>query len=97
MKIPLNWLKEYIDLDVSVEDLCETMPRLGPEIESVQRPVEDLQQDVVRETVAIEPHPDPATPAETARNMTAPDSPSVLTRTVRSSRWSEEWQVEWVL
>ena len=58
MKIPLNWLKEYIDLDVSVEDLCEKMTMLGLEIESVERPGEDIQKVVVGEIVSIEPHPD---------------------------------------
>ena len=58
MKIPLNWLKEYIDLDVSVEELCEKMTMLGLEIESVERPGEDIQKVVVGEIVSIEPHPD---------------------------------------
>ncbi|MCH8204419.1 MAG: phenylalanine--tRNA ligase subunit beta, partial [Candidatus Hydrogenedentes bacterium] len=57
MKIPLNWLKEYIDLDVGVDELCEKMTMLGLEIESVERPGADIQQVVVGEILSIEPHP----------------------------------------
>ena len=57
MLISLNWLKDYIDLDVSVDDLCEKMTMLGLEIESVDRPGDEVQQVVVGEIESLEPHP----------------------------------------
>ena len=35
MKIPLSWLKEYIDLDISIVDIARTLNNVGLEIESV--------------------------------------------------------------
>ena len=58
MKIPLNWLREYIDLEVGVDELCDKMTMLGLEIESVDRPGEEIQKVVVGEILSIEPHPD---------------------------------------
>ena len=58
MKIPLNWLREYIDLEVGVDELCDKMTMLGLEIESVERPGEEIQKVVVGEILSIEPHPD---------------------------------------
>lgn len=58
MKIPLNWLADYIELDVSVEELCEKMTLLGLEIEGVQRPGDEIQKVVVGEILSIEAHPD---------------------------------------
>ncbi len=58
MKIPLNWLKEYIDLEVGVDELCDRMTMLGLEIEAVERPGEEIQKVVVGEILSIEPHPD---------------------------------------
>ena len=57
MKIPLNWLKEYIDLEVGVDELCDKMTMLGLEIESVERLGEGIQHVVVGEILSIEPHP----------------------------------------
>ncbi len=36
MKVPLSWLKEYIDLDQSLEDLARLMTMAGLEVESVE-------------------------------------------------------------
>jgi len=36
MKIPLSWLKDYIDIDLSLEDLARTLTMLGLEVEEIQ-------------------------------------------------------------
>jgi phenylalanyl-tRNA synthetase beta chain len=58
MKIPLRWLRDYIDLDVDVESLCNKLTMLGLEIESVEQPGETIQGVVVGRIVSAEPHPD---------------------------------------
>lgn len=35
MKIPLSWLKDYIDIDLSLEDLARTLTMVGLEVEEV--------------------------------------------------------------
>ncbi len=58
MLISLNWLKDYIDLDVGVDELCEKMTMLGLEIEAVNRPSSEFQGIKVGAILSIEPHPD---------------------------------------
>ncbi|MCH7908530.1 MAG: phenylalanine--tRNA ligase subunit beta, partial [Candidatus Hydrogenedentes bacterium] len=58
MRISLNWLAEYIDLDVGVTELCDRMTMLGLEIEAVERPGEGIDGVVVGEILSIEPHPE---------------------------------------
>ncbi|PCJ52629.1 MAG: phenylalanine--tRNA ligase subunit beta [Candidatus Hydrogenedentota bacterium] len=58
MKFPLSWLKDYIDLDVSVDELCDKMTMLGLEIESVESMGEGIQNVVVGHILDIQPHPD---------------------------------------
>lgn len=35
MKIPLSWLKDYIDIDLGLEDLARTMTMVGLEVEEI--------------------------------------------------------------
>lgn len=58
MKIPLSWLREYIDIDVSVDELCEKLTMLGLEIEGVERLGERIDGVVVGRIIEAEPHPD---------------------------------------
>ena len=58
MRISLNWLAEYIDLDVGVTELCDRMTMLGLEIEAVERPGDGIDGVVVGEILSIEPHPE---------------------------------------
>lgn len=36
MKISLNWLKRYVDIPVSVEELCSRMVMAGFEVEDIE-------------------------------------------------------------
>ncbi len=35
MKVPLSWLKDYVDIDVNIDELCGKMVAIGLEIEEV--------------------------------------------------------------
>ena len=37
MKVSLNWLKRYVDIDVTPEVLCEKMTAQGFEVESIEK------------------------------------------------------------
>ena len=58
MQVSLNWLKEYIDIDVSVEQLAHDMTMLGLEIEAIKRPGEEITEVYVGKILSIEEHPD---------------------------------------
>jgi phenylalanyl-tRNA synthetase beta chain len=64
MKVPLSWLKEYVDITLSVEELAERMTLAGLEVETVEYiglPGAELEWDpekiVVGELLAVRPHP----------------------------------------
>jgi phenylalanyl-tRNA synthetase beta chain len=65
MRVPISWLKEYVDIPLSIEELAERMTLAGLEvgaIEYVGLPGAELEWDrdkvLVGEIVEIKPHPD---------------------------------------
>jgi len=58
MKFTLNWLKEYLDTDASVADICAKLTALGLEVEGVQDPAKVLDGFVVGHILTAEKHPD---------------------------------------
>ena len=56
MKISINHIKRYVDINVSVEELCERMPLAGFEIESVTREGEGISRVVAARIMDIKPH-----------------------------------------
>ena len=58
MKVSLNWLKYYVDIDVSVEDLCNKMTLAGFEIEELIDQSQSMHNVVVAKILEIEKHPD---------------------------------------
>ena len=58
MYISLSWLKQYVDIDVSVEELCEKMIHIGFEVEDLQDLSKTINNVVVGRVVAMEKHPD---------------------------------------
>ncbi len=59
MKISLNWLKNYVDLDVSADELTEALPMVGLEVEDVESTaMPTFENLVVGEILSREQHPD---------------------------------------
>ncbi len=58
MKISLNTLKYYVDINVPVEELCDKMVMAGFEVESIEKEGENLQNVVVARIEKIAPHED---------------------------------------
>lgn len=58
MRVSLNWLKEYVNIEVSAEELAHQMTMLGLEIESIERLGGDIKDVYVGKILSIEPHPD---------------------------------------
>ncbi len=57
MKLPLSWLKDYVDIDVSPEVLEEKLFSCGFEVEDVVRVGENIDKIVVCRIEKIEKHP----------------------------------------
>ncbi len=58
MKVSLNWLKRYIDIDVPVKELCNKMTLAGFEIEELIDVSQTMKNVVCGKILKIEKHPD---------------------------------------
>lgn len=58
MKVSLNWLKEFVGIDLGVDELAHRLTMLGLEIESVERPGAEITKVVIGKILDIKPHPD---------------------------------------
>lgn len=57
MKIPLSWLKEYVDFEDTAEGLADKLTFSGIEVEGISRTGGGVPGVVVGEVTAIEKHP----------------------------------------
>ena len=58
MKFTLDWLKEYIDVDMEVETLAARLTMLGLEVDNVEQLYQDLGPVKVARITDVRPHPD---------------------------------------
>src|SRR5205814_9468772 len=60
VKVPLSWLRDYVDIDLEPEKLAERLTVLGMEVKGIERWGAEWQNVVVGEllTVARHPHAD---------------------------------------
>ncbi len=58
MKISLNQLKNYVDINVPVEELCDRMVMAGFEVEEMVNLADTMKNVVVGQIESIVPHPD---------------------------------------
>lgn len=58
MKFTLNWLREFVRIDLDTAALCERLVMGGLEVESVEERGADLAAVVVGEIVSAAPHPE---------------------------------------
>ena len=57
MNVTRNWLKNYIDFELSPSELADRLTMLGIEVESIKQLGADLEGVVVGNVTAIRPHP----------------------------------------
>ncbi len=58
MKVSLNWLKRYVDIPVSVEELCDKMTMSGFEVDGVEDLSKTMCNVVAARILKLERHPD---------------------------------------
>jgi phenylalanyl-tRNA synthetase beta chain len=57
MRVPLSWLRDYVDVDLPPEDLAIRLTLLGMEVRGLERWGDDWQNVVVGELLTVAPHP----------------------------------------
>jgi phenylalanyl-tRNA synthetase beta chain len=55
--VPLSWLRDYVDVQLTPEQLAERLTLLGMQVENVERWGADWDNVVVGELLAVERHP----------------------------------------
>ena len=58
MLVPFKWMKDYIDTDLSAQELADKMVMIGNGVEDVYDLGKDIDKVVVGKIVKIEKHPD---------------------------------------
>src|SRR4051812_17676842 len=57
MRVPLSWLRDYVDFDLPPERLAERLTLLGLEVQGIERIGADWSSVVVGELLEVVPHP----------------------------------------
>lgn len=58
MKVPVMWLKDYVDIDISPKDLGDRLTLSGSKVEDVAITGDEIQNVVTGKIIKIESHPD---------------------------------------
>jgi phenylalanyl-tRNA synthetase beta chain len=58
MKVPFKWLKDYVNIDISPNELSDRLTLSGSKVEEVITSGEEIQNVVTGKILKIEPHPD---------------------------------------
>jgi phenylalanyl-tRNA synthetase beta chain len=57
VRVPLSWLREFVDVQLTAEQLAERLTLLGMEVKSIERWGADWQNVVTGELLTVERHP----------------------------------------
>ena len=58
MKFTLSWLKEHLDTTATLDEISETLTRIGLEVEEVCNPAANLNGFITARLDSVENHPD---------------------------------------
>ena len=57
MKFTLSWLKDHLDTQASLTEICETLTRIGLEVERIEDPAATLKDFTIAAVLEALPHP----------------------------------------
>jgi len=57
MRVPLSWLREFVEVDLEPEALAERLTLLGMEVRGIERRGTEWRNVVVGELLEVKPHP----------------------------------------
>ncbi|HEY7025819.1 MAG TPA: phenylalanine--tRNA ligase subunit beta [Candidatus Limnocylindrales bacterium] len=75
MRVPLSWLRDYVDFDLPPERLAERLTLLGLEVKGIEHIGADWQSVVVGELLEVVPHPNADRLNLTTVRVTETDGP----------------------
>jgi len=58
MKVTLNWLRDYVDFDLTADDLSHRLTMVGLEVDAMERLGEGLDSVIVARLADVQQHPD---------------------------------------
>lgn len=58
MKVPVNWLKDYVDIEIDAKELGDALTLSGSKVEDVEISGQEIQNVVTGKITKIEKHPD---------------------------------------
>lgn len=58
MKVSTNWLKDYMKIDLPINELAEKISRTSVEIEGQSQMQGNMKKVVIAKVLSVEPHPD---------------------------------------
>lgn len=58
MLVSLQWLKQYVDINESIEELEMALTMIGQEVEAIEEQGKYLNKVVVGELLEVEKHPE---------------------------------------
>ena len=56
MLVPINWLKDYINVDIDIQEYCEKMIMSGSNLEGVQSFDKEIENIIIGKIIKIEKH-----------------------------------------
>lgn len=57
MQVSLNWLRDYVDIDMAVQDLAQLLTMSGLEVEGIEPVGQSLEMIKVAKVLVVEKHP----------------------------------------
>jgi phenylalanyl-tRNA synthetase beta chain len=57
MKFTLSWLKEHLETDATLDQVCDTLNRIGLEVEGIEDPGKSLGGFTIAHVISAEQHP----------------------------------------
>ena len=80
MKVPMKWLKEYVDINMPAEEYASRMVMTGTAVEGVEKTGEQFEKVVVGRVLSCVDHPNSATttvtePVGRSRYRSVPSAP----------------------
>ena len=58
MKAPIDWLRDYVDINVSAKEFADAMTMSGSKVEGIEVQGEEITKVVVGKILSVEKHPD---------------------------------------
>lgn len=62
MRVPLSWLADYVDIELSADELAHRLTMSGLKVEAIERVGDTWENIVIGQIVEIEPHPSSRNP-----------------------------------